>query len=324
MPVVSIVICTRNRAARLRSALERISKLDDKPDWECVVVDNSSTDETPAVIAAAARASPNIRAVAQARIGLGAARDKGWREARGDLIAFTDDDCYVAPDYVRQITAAFQEHPKAGCMGGRILLHDPDDAPVTIDVREAAVEYPPRSFIWAGALQGANLVFRRSVLEAIGGFDPELGAGTPFPCEDVDVVAAALWAGCTARFDPRIVVYHHHGRRETDIPALMAGYDRGRGAYYMKYILREDTRWAYLKSWLRIAPWYRQPGRVARELNSARLYLTVKKRRLLAVLLALASTLMIAASYALFAAASLAKATLQFTGVRQVRSRQAL
>ena len=106
------------------------------------------------------------------------------------MIALTDDDCYVAEDYVDAVLAAFDGRPDVGVLGGRILLFDPDDARVTIDERDHPVEMAPHSFVVAGAIKGANLSFRREALQKIGGFDPGLGAGTPFPCEDIDAVAA--------------------------------------------------------------------------------------------------------------------------------------
>ena len=160
----------------------------------------------------------------------------------------------MAEDYVDAVLAAFDGRPDVGVLGGRILLFDPDDARVTIDERDHPAEIAPRSFVEAGAVKGANLSFRREALQAIGGFDPELGAGTPFPCEDIDAVASVLWAGYRGRYDPRPVVLHHHRRREPDVPRLRAGYDRGRGAYYAKFLLRPDCRRAYAAGWLQRDP----------------------------------------------------------------------
>jgi glycosyltransferase involved in cell wall biosynthesis len=249
-PDVSIVICTRNRARQLRGALESVMAMRNERPWEAILVDNGSTDGTAHVIRQAAEREPRIRYVHEPRIGLGAARDRGWREAQGDLLAFTDDDCYLAEDYVDAVVAAFQGRPEVGVMGGRILLFDTRDAPVTIDERDYAVELPPRSFVLAGALKGANLSFRRGALQAIGGFDPALGVGTPFPCEDIDAAARVLWAGFSGRFDPRPAVLHHHRRRLSDVPHLRAGYDRGRGAYYAKFLLRPECRGTYVAGWL--------------------------------------------------------------------------
>ena len=92
---------------------------------------------------------------------------------------------------------------------------------MTIDERIVACEIRPFHFVAAGELQGANLSFRFDVLERVNGFDPDLGAGTKFPCEDIDIIASILWAGFPARFEPGPVVFHHHGRKwKSSIPQI--------------------------------------------------------------------------------------------------------
>lgn len=250
---LSIVICTRNRADRLAPMLHALAGLRSERTWEVLLVDNASTDDTLAVLQHAAGLEGHKRVLSADRIGLGAARDFAWRSAKGALITFTDDDCYLRSDFVDAVVTVFAEKPQLACLGGRILLHDPTDARITIDERETAELLPARTFVEAGWLQGANLSFRRSALEAIGGIDPALGAGTPFPCEDIDAVAATVWADLPTGFDPRPVVWHHHGRKTHDLPKIQHGYDLGRGAYYAKSILHRDRRATYLKGWLREA-----------------------------------------------------------------------
>jgi glycosyltransferase involved in cell wall biosynthesis len=250
---VSIIICTRNRSSKLSAALKALASLRGGKTWEALLVDNASTDDTAGVISRADNCGGRIKYLRVERVGLGAARDAAWRSARGRIIAFTDDDCYVATDYVEAISGAFERRPEVACLGGRILLFDSLDARVTIDEGVLPRSLPPRTFIAAGDLQGANLAFRREALEAIGGFDPAFGAGTLFPCEDVDAVAATVWKGFPAGFEPAATVYHHHGRRAGDITQLLDSYDRGRGAYYAKYILRSDTRSAYIHGWIRMS-----------------------------------------------------------------------
>ena len=280
MPKLSIIICTRNRATALQPMLDALAALRSAHDYEILIADNGSTDDTRAVLDRAVTGIAHARVITVDRIGLGAARDAAWRDARGDLILFTDDDCYVAPDLVDAAVALFDRHPEIGFAGGRILLHDPDDLPVTIDERTVAAVIEPRRFHLPGTLQGANMTFRRSALEAIGGIDAALGAGTPFPCEDIDAVAACAWAGLSGRFDPAMVVRHHHRRKAADYPALMAGYDRGRGAYYAKYLLRADSRAAYLAGWWRASFRNLHRGNLStlrRELASMRQYLAYRR-----------------------------------------------
>ncbi len=246
---LSIVVCTFNRAAQLEAMLRTAAALRTSHAIEVLVVDNASTDGTPQCIAEAASRDPRLRTMTVSRLGLGAARDAGWRAARGRVVAFTDDDCYLAEDYADAMLDAFARNPDAGCIGGRILLHDPADAPETIDERDTPARTPPCRFIDAGAVHGANLAFRRDALARACGFDPAMGAGTSFPCEDIDAAASVLWSGRAVCFDPAPVVRHHHGRRLDEVPALFRRYDRGRGAYYAKYLLRGDARRAYLRGW---------------------------------------------------------------------------
>lgn len=277
---LSIVICSRNRAPLLTPMLDALREVRTERSWEVLLIDNASTDDTRAILDSFAAERPHARAETVAAIGLGAARDAAWRMAKGDIILFSDDDCYVAPDIVDATLAAFAAHPDVGLLGGRILLHDADDYPVTIDRRAEPEDILPFRFAPPGTLQGANLAFRRSTLEAIGGIDPTFGAGTPFPCEDIDAVAASLWAGIPGRFEPSVVVRHHHGRKAADYPALMRSYDKGRGAYYAKYLLRRDSRLAYLRGWLDGTFRNIHRGNLAtlrRELVSAMRYLRVRR-----------------------------------------------
>lgn len=270
--------------------------------WELLLIDNNSTDDTLAVLEQGIADIPNARIETVKAIGLGAARDAAWRIAKGETILFTDDDCYPAPDIVDGAVAVFEKHPEIGFCGGRILLHDPNDCRVTIDERDTPEMFAPYTFASAGMMHGANMAFRRCVLEKTGGFDPMFGAGTMFPCEDIDAMAAALWAGFPGRFDPSFSVRHHHGRTLADVPSLKASYDSGRGAYYAKFLLRKDTRTAYLAGWykLMIADVSRNALRkLRREMQSASRYLRARGKSgyiLIAAPLGLVTCLLLAAA----------------------------
>jgi hypothetical protein len=242
-PLLSLVVATRNRAAFLPEALASLERLTLDAAWELVIVDNGSSDGTGALLRGfSARARFPVRVVEEPRPGLSRARNAGWRAARGARVAFTDDDCYPRPDYLAQIARGLGEGG-VDFLGGRILLHDPGDAPVTIQLRNERVEIPPRSFVPPGLIQGANMAARRSVLERLDGFDDMLGAGTPFPCEDLDFLSRASAAGFTGAYDPRPVVSHHHRRRAPEqVRALHRSYDLGRGAFYVKCLLDPARR----------------------------------------------------------------------------------
>lgn len=237
-PRLSLVICTRNRSAQLVRCLEMIRKLHLDNAWEIVLVDNGSTDDTAKVIEAQKDSMPApVKSIQEMVPGLGRARNAGIRAASGEIIVFTDDDCYPNEDWLVEIDKAFLD-PGLGFLTGKVVLHDPDDYPISVNLLEDARDVPAGTYVSPYILMGANLAFRREALEEIGGFDSNLGAGTRYPVEDVDAAARVVMAGWSGAYRPNIVVRHHHGRREVDVAALCRGYDYARGAYHMKLLLR--------------------------------------------------------------------------------------
>ena len=245
---ISLVVCTRNRARYLAEALPYFDRLTTGVSWELILVDNGSTDDTAEVLAAFAARSPlNVRIVDENKIGLSAAHNAGWRQSSARLIAFTDDDCYPAADYLDQVRRCFSE-PGLGYVGGRVLLFDSNDYPITIQPLERRVDIAPRSYVAPGLIHGANYAFRREVLERVGGFDERLGPGTELHCgDDLDILARASAHGYAGAYDPGPLVFHHH-RRSTpeDVRRVSAGYDIGRGAYFAKALMDRRLRWNYL------------------------------------------------------------------------------
>lgn len=251
-PEVSVIICTRNRTRQLRACLDQVSRLESAGPWELVIVDNGSSDATPEFLAGYRRTAPvPVTVVHEQTPGQGRARNAGVSAARGDILAFTDDDCYPAPDWLRQVQRVFAD-PALGYMGGRILLHDPADAAITIQTSTELKRFAPHSFLPAGSIQGANMSVRRQVLDEVGAFDPLFGPGTPFIADDIELVARASAAGWSGIYCPDAVVYHHHGRRShAAVGELRWRYSRGRGAYFAKFLLRRETRSRYVVEWLR-------------------------------------------------------------------------
>jgi glycosyltransferase involved in cell wall biosynthesis len=275
-PLLSLIVCTRNRAVRLDAFFQAVGGMRARASWELVIVDNGSTDDTPSRLETLARSlDAPVTIVREPRAGLGRARNAGVRAARGALLAFTDDDCYPAIDYVDRVVDAFVNRERA-FIGGRILLYDEKDHPITIRADTTPIPIPPRTVVPTGLVQGANMAFRREVLERIGGFDDALGPGTPFCNDDVDAVARASAAGFAGSYVPEPLVHHHHGRRDpADIAALWRSYDHGRGAYYAKCILDLPTRWQVARYW-RQSVGVQKFGATTRELEGA-LHYTLRR-----------------------------------------------
>jgi len=265
---ISLIICTRNRASQLGKVLQHLSTIERSFEHELIIVDNGSTDHTSAVIDNH-RGPLQLKSVVERHPGLGRARNRGWRASSGDIIAFTDDDCYPKADFLRAMHRSFTENQSLGFVAGRVTLHNAQDYPITIIDRNDPVVFLPNQFVPAGAIAGANLAFRRVALDAVGGFDNFLGTGTRFPAEDVDIVARILASGWHGLYDPGVVVAHDHGRRDIiDVRRLSRQYDRGRGAYYAKCVLDARIRLRAAKNWY----WamLRQPfGVTTRELAGA-------------------------------------------------------
>lgn len=248
---VSVVVCTRNRGNYLLNALRAYEKISTGLVWELIIVDNGSTDSTSQVLDQFI-SSTHIHAhvTFEPRIGASHARNTGWRYAVGKVVAFSDDDCYPQPDFLDAAWKNFSE-TQLDYLGGKILLYDPMDLPITIQPLEMRVEFPPKSFIESGLIHSANMFFRREVLSAISGFDELLGAGTWLKAgEDTDLINRAAAAGFRGAYDPRPVVFHHHRRRtQEQADALMRSYDIGRGAYYIKAVLDPLRRSQASRQW---------------------------------------------------------------------------
>jgi glycosyltransferase involved in cell wall biosynthesis len=247
---LSVVVSTRDRAAQLPDCLDSIARLRCDAAWEIVVVDNGSSDATPETLARFAATAPiAVQLVHEPRAGLGNARNAGVAAARGAVLVFTDDDCYPAPDFLDAWRAVFAD-PAVGYGAGRILLHDPDDFPITISWVDHAVSLPAGAYIWPGLVQGANMAFRRTVLDRLGGFDPALGPGGVFNFEDLDISSRASMAGFAGGFFTEPTVYHHHRRRAGPaVDALRRSYAHARGAYYTSLLLQRGWRRRALGAW---------------------------------------------------------------------------
>jgi GT2 family glycosyltransferase len=172
------------------------------------------------------------------------------KAARGEIIVCTDDDCYVEPNFLNVALEAFRD-PRVGMITGRILLFDADDAPVAIQTSTRSRRFNAGEVLRAGEVQGASLAYRRRAAIAAGGFDPLLGAGTPFPAEDLDFGLRVLAAGWDALYVPEFLVLHHHGRDQEAAARLTRGYRIGAGAVYAKALLEQTSmRRKVLRAWV--------------------------------------------------------------------------
>lgn len=181
---VSVTICTYNRCHTLRDALECVlSQQSDGIRYEVIVVDNNSTDGTkPVVEGFILRGHTNLRYIFEGRQGLSYARNTAVSEARAPLLAFTDDDVRVAPDWVATIKRVFDDYSEAAWIGGKVLPRWPFPPPSWLTLEQwsplAIADHGDQPFYTSQQRQvcliGANLAVRKEVLDRFGGFQPDL------------------------------------------------------------------------------------------------------------------------------------------------------
>lgn len=259
-PTLSVVLCSHNRMEQVARCLERFDMSGlTRINGEFVLVDNASSDGTRGVFDEfqARHSSSRVHVVSEQRKGLSIARNTGVRHSRGAVIVFLDDDVYLERGFLANVLGLFdRESRKTGIAGGRILRFDPDDSLYCCQLNERHQRYGPRSTVRPGALQGSNFSIRRSVFEAVGGFDEALGAGQKYRCEDIDFIARTLQANWEAVYDPSLVVYHHHGRRDgEDVESLRHDNSYASGAYFAKMLLLGYQRyWGLLAAYILSAP----------------------------------------------------------------------
>lgn len=183
IPDISVVICTHNRARYLAGSLGSLARQTlPSAHFEVIFVDNASTDESATCAARLANDLPQLRILSEPTLGLSHARNAGWRAARGDVVAFLDDDAVAAPDWLEVLLDTFQRHgERVAIIGGRVdplwEAPPPDwlQPPIwsvlsLLDLAPTEVVVGDRQYV-----VGANLAMRRSVLQAVGGFRADLG-----------------------------------------------------------------------------------------------------------------------------------------------------
>ncbi len=232
--------------------------------WELIVVDNNSNDDTRAVIREFTKTSAlKLRYIFEAQPGLSRARTHGVGEARGEIIACTDDDCIADLDWLQAIWEELNNDPALAVLGGSFFNYTLTDHVLRDKVLKERKAFTSAKHAFR-LIAGGNMAFRREVFDKIGRFDPYLDVGTKFKSAgDSDFVYRAFRAGYKIVHAPNVIIHHNHGRKtEAQVLSLKRGYVLGRGAVYGKHILQGD--WVIFK--LACREIFRQSKRLAMNL----------------------------------------------------------
>ena len=229
MPMVSVVICAYNAERTMRPCLESLRQLD-YPNYEVVIVDDGSRDSTAEI----SMDFPEFRLIRQPNKGLSIARNVGMHAARGEIIAYTDSDCVVDPHWLTLMVRSMIENNFDGCGGPNYAPHEDGwveaccaaspGAPCHVLVAEDRAEH----------LAGCNMVFTKSALSKVGGFDPQFTAAG----DDVDVCWRMLDAGLKLGFAPAAFVWHFRRNTIKAYYGQQRGYGRAEAMLYPRYSAR--------------------------------------------------------------------------------------
>jgi O-antigen biosynthesis protein len=254
-PRISVVVCSYNGARTIRDCLEGMTRLE-YPNFEVIVVDNGSTDATAAI----ASEYP-FRLIRTKKCGLSNARNTGIEAAAGEIVAYLDDDAWPDPHWLTFLAATFMTREYAGVGGPNIpppgdgLIADcvanAPGGPVHVLLSDQEAEHIP----------GCNMAFRKTCLEAIGGFDPQFHVAG----DDVDVCWRLRQHGWTLGFSPTAIVWHHRRNSVRAYWKQQQGYGRAEALlerkWPEKYNAAGHPTWAgrmYGKGLMRALSWRQQ------------------------------------------------------------------
>jgi glycosyltransferase involved in cell wall biosynthesis len=236
---ISVLICTRNRAASLKITLESLlcpSNLQDE-NWELLIVDNCSIDNTSNICREFAGKFPkHVRLLAEKSVGKSRAMNTAIAAAKGDLLALTDDDVQCAPDYIQGIRTTFSEHPTDSAQG-RIVLDFESGRPEWmndfLDGIMSSRDFGMDIFEWKDNLTTCNMVVRAEVFHKVGGFSPELGPGATGFMDDSEFSMRMRRAGFRSIYGPQIFVRHRISRERLSKSAVLKScFRKGRSEAY--------------------------------------------------------------------------------------------
>ena len=265
-PSLSVIVCTRDRPESLVRCLEALASSSEPAD-EVIVVDNAPRgDETRAAVEQFA----GVRYVREPVAGLSRARNTGVRAAKGEVVAFTDDDVEVHPRWTARVRESLRDGRHAAMTGLVLPASLEHESEYLFEAKFGGFSQGFRPMVYdrefmAGTVAwgvpvwrigaGANMAFRRDALDVTGGFDERLGAGRAGCSEDSELWYRVLRAGLSCVYEPRAVVAHRHRGDLHGLRRQMRAYTRGHVAALLAQFERTGD-WGNLKRLVITLPKY--------------------------------------------------------------------
>lgn len=255
-PKVTVAAITRDRPEDLRVCLDALMKLPDDGQ-EIIVID--SCPATDAAHDLARAYAPRVRYVREERPGESVARNRAMREARNEIVAFTDDDAAPDPGWLRALARNFRD-PRVACVTGLV-------SPMELETpaQEAFEKHSPhgRGFerrVFSQEVHNplhvapvgisASVALRRDLPEYIGWFDEALGVGTPSRCGmDYDFFTRVLTSGYQIVYDPAALSWHRHRRTWPEVRRTLFGYGVGVYALWTRLFFFQGELSTPLMAW---------------------------------------------------------------------------
>lgn len=225
-PMVSVIVCTYNGSQTLQDTIEGLKQLK-YPHFEVIIVDNGSTDGLTTEIAHGS----GFRVIQTPPTGLSAARNTGLMESCGEIVAYIDDDARPDPHWLHYLVNSFRTSDHCGIGGPNLqpggdgliaeCVANSPGGPAQVMLTDEVAEHVP----------GCNMAFRKSQLEAIGGFDPQFRVAG----DDVDICWRLQAQGWTIGFSPAALVWHHRRNSISAYLRQQRGYGRAEALLERKW-----------------------------------------------------------------------------------------
>ncbi|MEP6596187.1 MAG: glycosyltransferase, partial [Ginsengibacter sp.] len=265
LPLITVVVCTRDRANDLAHCLDAISQLD-YTNLDLLVIDNApSNNDTEMLLK---NRYPYIRYVKEPRPGLNWARNRAIVEARGEIIAYTDDDVMVDKKWVNELAILFVENPEVMVATGLVVPFELETKPQVLFEMYGGFgkgferkwfrkenKKMPWKLLGAGQFgTGANMAYRRTTFDEIGHFDPALDVGTVTNGGgDLEMFFRVLKEGYTLVYEPAAFVRHRHRRTYGELRYQITNNSKG----FLSYCIRSINAYPdELFSFIKLLIWW--------------------------------------------------------------------